>query len=219
MIKAFVIAPQPIFRRGLITTLENDPDLQVIAEANTTTEAVQAAKEIDPDILILDTDGELEDVDIKEIVELQKEYPKAKMVLLSSRGNNINEVLKAGVQGYLLKSADFTELIDSVRLIAGGNNVVYTTKVNGKPIDLFGGDIRNGNGGIRLSPREREVLGHIARGESTKEIADACYISQTTVKAHVAKIIDKLSARNRSEAVALAIETGILERDRISRVQ
>jgi len=219
MIKAVVITQQPIFKRGLIATLENDPELKVIAEANTIKELIPAAQGVDPDIVILDTDGNVIDVHLENITELQNEYPKAKMILLSSRGNNTAEVLRSGVQGYLLKSADFTELIDSVRLIAGGNNIVYSTMVNGGPTNLFGGNIRDENRGVRLSPREKEILCHIARGESTKEIATTCFISQTTVKAHVANIVDKLNARNRSEAVAIAIETGLLECNQMSRIE
>jgi DNA-binding NarL/FixJ family response regulator len=218
MIKAFIIASQPIFRRGLITTLENCPDIQVIAEVSSAKEAAPVAREIDPDILILDTDENGECVDIEEILKLQQQYPKSKMLLISSGGNKIADFLKVGIQGYLLKTADFTELIDSIRLISNGNNVVYATKANGKAFDLFGGNMRDDKLGDRLSPREKEVLYHIARGESTKEIANICYISQTTVKAHVAKIIDKLNARNRSEAVAVAIETGLLEHDKASRI-
>jgi len=192
MIKALVIAPQPIFRRGLIATLENDPDLKVIAEASSAEEAVPAVQEIDPDVLILDTDGNVEGMDINEIAELQKKYPRAKMILLSTQGNSIAEVFKAGVQGYLLKSADFTELVASVRLVASGNNAVYTIKGNGTSLNLFGGNMQDDSGRFQLSPREKEVLYHIARGENTKEIAAVCYISETTVKAHVAKIFELL---------------------------
>lgn len=216
MTKVFVIAPQPMFRRGLISTLENAPDLKVIGEASDTKGAIPVSRGINPDILLFDLDSYLAGLDISEIEELRKEYPNAKVILLSSWMIEFTEILKAGVQGYLLKSADLTEFIDSVRLIASGNNAVYATPPKSISFNSLSYDRNNNNGGATLSSREKEVLFHIAKGENTKEIADACYISEATVKAHVANIVSKLNAKNRSEAVAVALETGLLNRNQIN---
>ena len=115
-----------------------------------------------------------------------------------------------GIKGYLLKSSSIERLIDSVRLVASGSITLFAGEGNGGLFSLVDNNKSKRNSVSLLSPREREILCRIAKGETTKEVALSCYISQTTVKAHVAKILYKLDVKNRSEAVAIAVEQGLL---------
>ena len=214
MIKVLVVDDHPIFRQGLISLLQQYPEFEAVGQATNGEEAVAVATEVQPDVVVMDVcmpggDG------IAATTALQQALPNVKVVIVtvSDKDEDLFAAIKAGARGYLLKSVSLRELIDSIRLVAQGEAIISPT-VAGKLLDEFkqtdkeqlGKEL---NGGLSL--REQEVLQLVAHGASNKEIADQLFISETTVKAHLRTILQKLHARNRAEAVALAATKGWLK--------
>ena len=214
MIKVLVVDDHPIFRQGLISLLQQYPEFETVGQATNGEEAVAVASEVQPDVIVMDVcmpggDG------IAATTALQQTLPKVKVIIVtvSDKDEDLFAAIKAGARGYLLKSVSLRELIDSIRLVAQGEAIISPT-VAGKLLDEFkqtdkeqlGKEL---NGGLSL--REQEVLQLVAHGASNKEIADQLFISETTVKAHLRTILQKLHARNRAEAVALAATKGWLK--------
>jgi DNA-binding NarL/FixJ family response regulator len=208
-IKIFVIDAHPIIRQGLTTILEQYTEFRIVGDADSSTEALAKIEGLQPDIVIIDAfvpGGEGSEA----ITRLKEKQPQLKVLILTdiNSEDNFLKAIKAGANGYLLKSVEPTELIETICLVTRGSAVVYSPMV----VKLFEQSMRgNGkNGGNGLSHREVEILQLVAQGDSTKEIADQCFVSQTTVKAHLRRIAEKLEAKNRAQAVAIGIEKGIL---------
>jgi GAF domain-containing protein/DNA-binding CsgD family transcriptional regulator len=129
------------------------------------------------------------------------------MLILTDSDNedNLYQAIRNGAKGYLHKSGDFAELTDAIRLVATGKTIVYSSTA-GKLTEPSGEKM---NRTKDLSDREKEILSHVAHGSSSKEIASSCYIRETTVKAHLRRISEKLNVRNRVQAVAVAIENAL----------
>ena len=214
MIKVLVVDDHPIFRQGLISLLQQYPEFETVGQATNGEEAVVIASEVQPDVVVMDVcmpggDG------IAATTALQQALPNVKVIIVtvSDKDEDLFAAIKAGARGYLLKSVSLRELIDSIRLVAQGEAIISPT-VAGKLLDEFKQTDRDQsgkelNGGLSL--REQEVLQLVAQGASNKEIADQLFISETTVKAHLRTILQKLHARNRAEAVALAATKGWLK--------
>ncbi len=208
-VKILVIDAHPIVRQGLTAVIEKYSEFQVVGDAANTREALAKIEEFQPDVAIIDVsipNGE----GIEAVTLLKQNYPQVKVLILTDSNNEDNffKAIKAGVNGYLLKSVEPTELIESICLVASGSAVVYTPMA----VRLFeqSGRWTQKNGSNGLSQRETEILQLVAHGDSTKEIAAQCFVSETTVKAHLRRITEKLEAKNRAQAVAIGIEKGIL---------
>ena len=214
MIKVLVVDDHPIFRQGLISLLQQYPEFETVGQATNGEEAVAVASEVQPDVIVMDVcmpggDG------IAATTALQQTLPKVKVIIVtvSDKDEDLFAAIKAGARGYLLKSVSLRELIDSIRLVAQGEAIISPT-VAGKLLDEFKQTDKEKldkelNGGLSL--REQEVLQLVSQGASNKEIAEQLFISETTVKAHLRTILQKLHARNRAEAVALAATKGWLK--------
>ncbi len=211
MIKIFLIDSRPVFRLGLGSILERNAEFQVVGGAASVQEAAAKIGEVLPDIVIMDASLPGDD-GIDGISVLQQKYPQARVVVLtdSEKKEDFFQAIKAGAKGYLMKNLEVSELTDSLRLVAGGSAIVYSTLAVKLLNGQNGPNGRNSDGFSKLSNREKEVLGLVARGASNKEIALQCCVSQTTVKAHLRRILEKLEVRNRAQAVAKAIERGYL---------
>ena len=145
-------------------------------------------------------------------IALQQALPQAKVLILtvSDSDEDLFAAIKAGARGYLLKSTSLIELVDSIRRVAKGEAIVSPTMA-GRLLDEFKDTSREKVRELSdLSPREKDVLQLVSQGSSNKEIATQFFISETTVKAHLRSILEKLHARNRAEAVALAAAKGWL---------
>jgi len=209
MIRVLVVDDHPVFRQGLVSMLQRYPEFEVVGQAADGDEAVARANQLKPDVIIMDvcmpgSDG------ISATAAIQKILPGTKVVIVtvSDSDDDLFNAIKAGARGYLLKSVELQELIDSLRLVAEGEAIVSPTMA-GRLLDEFkeGKDqTYNKPGG--LSQREREILKLVSEGTSNRQIAELLYISETTVKTHLRSILQKLHARNRAEAVALAAAKG-----------
>jgi len=211
MINILVVDSNTVYRRGLISILEDYSDFRVVGGAADSQEAVAKAAEIQPDIAIIDafiSGGE----GVGVITFLQKKFPHMKVLIhtASDQRNDVLEAMKAGAGGYLLKGVEPEELIESIRFVASGAATVCPPSVFRQPDELKEANNTSKNKGSDLSAREKEVLQLVAQGASNKEIAIACYVSETTVKAHLRKILDKLCVRNRAHAAVIATEKCLL---------
>ncbi len=191
----------------------------VAGEAGDGAEAVDLARRLLPDVLI--TDVALPRLDGLAVARAVTEARLAVRVLILTGRDTDEEVvaaIAAGATGYLCKDAPQTELVAAVRAVAGGGAVI-TPPVLARMLTRLAGTLpttdTTGPAAARLSPltgREREVLVHVARGRSNGEIAAILGVSETTVKTHVGHVLTKLRLRDRTQAVVLAYETGLVRR-------
>jgi DNA-binding NarL/FixJ family response regulator len=210
MISILVVDDHPVVREGLAAMLVTQPDMQVVAEADTGGKAVSLTKVHRPDVILMDL--QLPDMDGSEaIAQIKADWPEARFLVLTSydTDDRVLRAIRAGAQGYLLKGVPKDELFQAVRAICQGNSLlgpgiapqllqVYRPTGPAQP------DVD------RLSQRELEILRLVADGARNKEIAAQLDISERTVKFHINSIFQKLGASSRTEAVKLAAQHGLI---------
>jgi DNA-binding NarL/FixJ family response regulator len=203
-----------LFRRGLRAALEKD-GFDVCGEASGAEAAVSAAEELQPDVVVLDIlmPG-LSGLDVVE--KISAVAPDARVLLLtgSESEEDLLTGIKAGARGYLVKDAPFEDLARSIREVASGGGVI-SARMTGKLLDVLCHRLRHQD----LSPshkpsltgREIEVLQHVSRGMTSREIGRVLFISENTVKNHIRNILDKLGLHGRNEAVLYAVRENLIE--------
>jgi DNA-binding NarL/FixJ family response regulator len=191
----------PLVRKGLAAIIAQEADLELVAEANNGREAVELYRRHRPDVLLMDLRmPELDGITATRMI--LAEDPAAKILALTSYDGDqdLFQALEAGVRGYLLKETLHVEIINAIRSIYAGRKLV--------PADVVQPDepaLRSA-----LTPREIEVLKHIAQGLSNKEIGTLLGTAAGTVKIHVQNILEKLQAADRTQAVTIALRRGIV---------
>ena len=201
-----------IVRQGLKKVLDAKPDLEVVAEAEDGREAVDKALKEDVHLAILDVSMPRM-TGIQAAAELHKRNPELKTLMLSMHDSEqfLFEALKAGASGYVLKSGADTDIVDACRAAMRGDTYLYPSAVTTLARDYVE---RGGRGEEQfdvLTPRELEVLKLIAEAYTSKQIADALYISIKTVERHRQNILDKLGMRDRVELTRYAIRRGLIQ--------
>lgn len=206
-----------VFRRGLALVLEPEEDIEVVGEAGDGTEAVALACDTTPDVVLLDVRMPgMGGIEAARLMAQRVPATRVVMLTVSDTEDDLYEAIKAGAVGYLLKEASIEEVADAVRAVAAGQSLV-TPSMASKLLNEFtvlanrvdGG--RVGASGPRLTAREVEVLGDIARGRSNREIAEHLFISENTVKNHVRNILEKLQLHSRTEAALYAVRERIVD--------
>jgi DNA-binding NarL/FixJ family response regulator len=200
-----------MMRAGFKAVLEATGSIEVVAEAGSGEEAVAAAEEHAPDVVLMDirmpgVDG----------IEATRRLPRHRVLILTTFGLDeyIIEALRAGASGFLLKDAPTREVVDAVRAVAAGD-AVLAPSVTRRLLDQVGRRLpspvsRDGDGLGELTDREQEVLRLLALGLSNAEIAEALVVSEPTVKTHVSNLLGKLGLRDRVQAVIYAYESGLI---------
>lgn len=226
-IRVLLVDDQPLIRLGFRMVLEGEPDLAVVGEADDGAGAIARTSELAPDVVVMDVrmpgmDG------IAATERIVADSPGTRVLIVTTF--DLDEYafagLRAGASGFLLKNAPPAELVHAIRTVAAGDAIVEP-RVTRRLLDLFGGQLpadgvaepaaseraRDPLDDPRLAAlteREAEVFTAIARGMSNAEISQALYLSESTVKTHVGRILMKLGLRDRIHAVVLGYETGVV---------
>lgn len=205
-IRILVADDHPVVRDGLVAMLGTQVDFEVVGESVTGREAVEMADGLKPDVIFLDLEmPELDGVDALRKMRLAN--PKVKVIVFTAfdTDDRILAAVQAGAQGYLLKGAPREEVFQAVRVVHGGGSLLQPVVASKllRQVSETGSDT--------LTPREVEVLKLMAQGLQNKEIALKLVISERTVKFHVSSILSKLGAGNRTEAVSLAAQRGLVD--------
>ncbi|MFV0260312.1 MAG: response regulator [Acidimicrobiales bacterium] len=212
-IRVVIADDQAMIRAGFRLLLDNQPDIEVVAEAATGTEAIEAVTAHPADVVLMDV--QMPDLDgIRATEQLVAAGTGAKVLVITTfeRDDYIFDALRAGASGFLLKTAPPEDLIDAVRVVASGRSLLDPA-VTGRVIARFAAA---GPGAARsetldlLTEREREVLEQLAQGRSNAEIGAALFVGEATVKTHVSNILAKLGLRDRVQAVVFAYEHGLV---------
>lgn len=222
-IRLVVVDDHTLFRRGLIALLSQDTRFVVVSEAADAGEALRCAHRDAPDVILLD--NHLPGVrGVDTIAALKEAAPEARvmMVTVSEDEADLAAALRAGADGYLLKTIESEDLGDSIVRLVAGHSVVSPQMTNklvaafrSQPGGVSAGAVAVATGPdeadalASLSPREREILALIARGDSNKAIARELGIAETTVKIHVQHILRKLQLSSRVQAAVYATERGV----------
>jgi RNA polymerase sigma factor (sigma-70 family) len=209
---------EALVRAGFRMILEAQPDISVIGESADGREAIDLARRLAPDVVLMDI--RMPTVDglaaTREIVGTGRPGVRVLILTTFDLDEYVYEALKAGASGFLLKTAPPAELASAVRTVAAGD-VLLSPTITRRLIEQFVEHKRRQRRApewlAQLTDRERDVLGKVARGMSNREIAEALVVSEATVKTHVNRILSKLELRDRVQAVVLAYESGFLERD------
>lgn len=207
-IELLVVDDHPVVRQGLVTMLETQPDLQVVAEAADGTETVERTVTHEPDVVLLDL--EMPEADgISAIGELRNRVPETRILVFTAFDTDdlIVDAVREGVDGYLLKGVAREELFEAIRDIHAGERIL-SSEVTTRLLARVGADTLEEN---PLTDREQEVLEFLAKGMSNPEIAELLSITARTVKFHVSSILEKLEVENRTEAVSRAIQLRLVE--------
>ena len=209
-IRILVVDDHTLFRRGLTALLSRDPQFQVVGDAADAGEAQRRARELQPDLILLD--NHLPGVNgVDALPALREAAPAARVLMLtvSEDEQDLAAALRAGACGYLLKTIEGDALSQAIARTMRGESVV-SPEMTGKLVSAFqsAAPVPAEDATAALSPREEEILREIARGASNKEIARTLAIAETTVKIHVQHILRKLKLSSRVQAAVYATERG-----------
>ena len=207
-IRLLVVDDHALFRSGLISLLKGMPEFQVVGEASDGQEALQAARRLNPDVVLLDVNMPVMD-GVETVSQMKAElHCRILMLTISKNDEDLFGSIQAGADGYLLKNATPEELRKAIQQVQEGMSVLapdVTRRVmNAVRADQAGSPAHN------LSDREMEVLQCLANGLTTAQIAQQLFISDNTVKTHVRHIMEKLEASTRAEAVGKALQLGLI---------
>ena len=192
-----------LLRRGIASLVNAQPDMELVAQAATGREALTQFRKHLPDVTLMDL--QMPDMNgIEAMIGIRSEFPDARIIVLTTYVGDVQVVraLRAGARGYLLKGSVHTDLVETIRAVHAGHKRV--------PAEIAA-ELAEHTGDDELTSREIEVLRLIAGGNANKEIAAQLSIAEETVKSHVTRILDKLRANDRTHAVTIGLQRGIIE--------
>jgi DNA-binding NarL/FixJ family response regulator len=201
-IRILCVDDHPLMREGITAVIQNEPDMLVVGEASNGQEALQEFRKHRPDITLMDL--RLPDMSgIDALIAIRAEYVAARVIMLTTFEGDaeIQRALQAGAQGYMLKSMPRKRLVEMIRKVHTGAKSI-PPEIAAHLAEHLGDEL--------LTRREVDVLQKMAGGNRNRDIAEQLFISEETVKGHVKHIMEKLSASDRTEAVAIAVRRGII---------
>lgn len=216
-IRVMVVDDHALFRRGMELVLAQEPGMSVVGEASDGAEAVEKARALTPDIVLMDVRMPRRS-GLEACRTIHESVPSAKIIMLtiSDEEADLYEAIKAGATGYLLKEISIEEVADAIRAVQGGQSLISPSMAS-KLLTEFATMARKDVEAPppvptpRLTDREMEVLTLVAKGMANKDIARQLFISENTVKNHVRNMLEKLQLHSRMEAVVYAVREKMLE--------
>src|SRR5262249_55921910 len=202
-IRVFSVDDHPLLREGIAAIINSQPDMVMVASAANGREAIQRFREHRPDITLMDL--RLPDVSgIDTMIAVRSEFPEARFIMLTTFEGDveIQRALAAGARGFLLKNMPPKDLLDVIRQVHAGKKRI-PPEVAAQLAEHMSDE--------SLTEREIDVLARVAHGNRNRDIAEQLFISEETVKAHMKHIMEKLSANDRTQAVAIALRRGIIQ--------
>jgi len=212
-IRVVLADDQPLVRAGLRMILGTEPGIEVVGEANDGAAAVAVCAEQRPDVILMDVRmPEVDGLEATRRLARLDAPPRILMLTTFDLDDVVYDALRAGASGFLLKDAPEERLVAAIRVVAEGGSL-FAPSVTRRLIEEFARRAapRPAPSLANLTEREREVLGQVARGLSNAEIAAELYVTENTVKTHVARVLMKLGLRDRVQAVVVAYESGLAQ--------
>lgn len=208
-IRVLIVDDQNIVREGVAAILACQSDMEVVGQAKDGVEAIEMLKTVTPDVILLDLVMPRKD-GFETIPDIKKIMPEAHILILTSFAENerVYQAIKLGAEGYMLKDATYTQLLQGIRDVADGEASIYPSiamrvirEIKNPTELMFTTD--------PLTPREMDTLRNIANGLSNQEIAEKLYVQERTVAKYVSNILTKLQLANRTQAALYAMKKGI----------
>ena len=202
-IRVLTVDDHPLMREGIASVINSQPDMQVVAQASDGREAISYFCEHKPDVTLMDL--RLPDMSgIDAMIAIRGQFPEARIIMLTTFDCDaeIRRALSAGAHAYILKSMPPRDMADTIRQVHAGKKCI-PLEVAARLADYLGSEA--------LSEREVEVLQRAMEGNRNRDIAERLLISEETVKAHIKHILEKLGASDRTQAVTIAAQRGIIQ--------
>lgn len=221
IIKVIIVDDHPLLRQGLSRLLELEGRIKVVGQACSGLEALRLVEELETDVILLDINMPgMNGVEVAEI--LRDQHPEIRLLVLTIHDNEsyVNEMIRLGARGYLLKDAEPSQVVEAIETVHQGETVfpahlMERVMEHYHKIEVQYGRLQSAAtvNELALTTREVEILALIVDGKSNKEIAQALYISEKTVKNHITNLLRKLEVDDRTQAAVFAVSRGIFNLD------
>jgi DNA-binding NarL/FixJ family response regulator len=202
LIRILSVDDHPLLRSGIAALIDTQPDMRMVGEASNGKEAVQLHRQLNPDVTLMDL--QMPDMSgLDAIIAIRSEQPSARIIVLTTYAGDVlaQRALKAGAQAYVLKSLVRTEILNTIRVVYGGEKRVQAD---------VAAEMAKHTADAALTTRELEVFRLVASGYANKVISAHLDINEETTKTHIKNILAKLGARDRTHAVSLGLKRGII---------
>jgi RNA polymerase sigma factor (sigma-70 family) len=218
-IRVLICDDHELFVKGLVTVLETEEDMKVVADAGTAEEAIEKAAEEVPDVVVMDIRLEVrpsERSGLAATTRIKEIVPTTQVLMLTASDEqaDLYDSMKAGASGYLLKGVSSHEIADAIRTVHSGVSMISPSMASKLVSEFVGASKQKEEvpqAGSNLSDRELEILRLVAKGHSNREIGARLEISENTVKKHMRNILDKVHTRTRVEAALYAVREGLIQ--------